>query len=101
MNDATRRLHEVPYSLMVDGRVESGIIDAMVLHDDTWTIIEFKTDRVADRAQFEALLAAEDYVTQAQRYTVAAERLLGQRPRCILCMLNYAGTVHLETDLVA
>jgi ATP-dependent helicase/nuclease subunit A len=99
MNDADSRLHEVPYSLVVDGRVESGIIDALVLRNDTWTIVEFKTDRVADRAQLELLLAAEDYVAQAQRYAVAAEHLLGQRPRCILCLLNYAGTVHLETDL--
>jgi ATP-dependent exoDNAse (exonuclease V) beta subunit len=100
MDTADRRLHEVPYSLVVEGRVESGIIDAMVLRDATWTIIEFKTDRVADRAGFEELLAEEDYLVQARRYLAAAERLLGQRPGCILCMLNYAGAVHLETNLV-
>jgi ATP-dependent exoDNAse (exonuclease V) beta subunit len=98
MDTADRRLYEVPYSLMVDGCVENGIIDALYLRDDMWTIVEFKTDRVADRVQFEALLAAEDYAAQTRRYVAAAERLLGQRPRCILCMLNYAGGVHLETD---
>jgi ATP-dependent exoDNAse (exonuclease V) beta subunit len=100
MNTADRRLYEVPYSLMVDGHVENGIIDAMYLRDDIWTIVEFKTDRVADRVQFEELLAEEDYLAQIQRYAAAAERLLGQRPLCILCMLNYAGRVHLEADLV-
>jgi ATP-dependent exoDNAse (exonuclease V) beta subunit len=99
MNTADRRLHEVPYSLSVGGRVESGIIDAMYLRDSNWTIVEFKTDRVSNRARFEELLAEEDYLAQAGRYLAAAERLLAQRPRCILCMLNYAGRVHLETEL--
>ncbi|MBC8446467.1 MAG: hypothetical protein H8D78_01835 [Chloroflexi bacterium] len=53
-----------------------------------------------DRAAFETLLAEEDYVAQAGRYLTAAEQLLGQRPRLLLCMLNYAGTVHVTTDLV-
>jgi ATP-dependent exoDNAse (exonuclease V) beta subunit len=100
MNTAERRLHEVPYSLFVDGRLESGIIDAMYLRDATWTIVEFKTDRIPDRARFEELLAEEDYLAQAGRYLAAAENLLGQRPRCVLCMLNYAGAVHLEAGLV-
>jgi ATP-dependent helicase/nuclease subunit A len=99
MDGADRRLHEVPYSLVVDGRIESGIIDALYLRSAAWTIVEFKTDRVTDRTRFEELLAEEDYLAQAQRYLAATERLLGQRPRCVLCMLNYAGAIHLETDL--
>jgi ATP-dependent exoDNAse (exonuclease V) beta subunit len=100
MDVAERRLHEVPYSLVVDGRIESGIIDALYLRSASWTIVEFKTDRVTERARFEELLAEEDYLAQTRRYLAAAERLLDQRPRCILCMLNYAGAVHLEMDLV-
>jgi len=100
MDSADRRLHEVPYSLVVDGRVESGIIDALYLREGIWTIVEFKTDDVRDQTAFEALLAEEDYLRQARRYLSAAEQLLGQRPRFILCMLNYAGAVHLETHLV-
>ncbi|MBL7183284.1 MAG: hypothetical protein ISS50_02415, partial [Anaerolineae bacterium] len=95
MDAADQRLHEVPYSLVVDGRVESGIIDALYLREGVWTIVEFKTDEVRDEADFERLLADEDYLVQAQRYIAAAERLLGQRPRFSLCMLNYAGGVHL------
>ena len=96
MDEADKRLHEVPYSLVADGRVESGIIDALYLRKSAWTIAEFKTDRVEDRADFERLLKREDYLAQAQRYVIAVERLLGQRPRVVLCMLNYAGGMHLH-----
>jgi ATP-dependent exoDNAse (exonuclease V) beta subunit len=95
MDGAERRLHEVPYSLEVDGRVESGIIDVLYLWEGAWTIVEFKTDRVRDQAEFEQVLASKGYEVQARRYVVAVERLLGQRPRSILCMLNYAGGVRL------
>ncbi len=96
MDRADQRLHEVPYSLVVDGQVESGIIDALYQRDETWTLVEFKTDRVKDRSELERLLAREGYAAQAQRYVAAAEQFLGQTPRCILCMLNYGGTVHLH-----
>ena len=97
MNRADQRLHEVPYSLVVDGQVESGIIDALYQRDGTWTLVEFKTDRVRDRADLERLLADEGYAAQAQRYAAAAERLLGQRPVCIFCMLNVRGAIYLHT----
>ncbi len=95
MDAADRRLHEVPYSLVVDGRVESGIMDALYLREGIWTIVEFKTDEVRNEADFERLLAEGDYLAQAHRYMAAAELLLGQRSLFILCMLNYAGGVHL------
>jgi hypothetical protein len=38
----------------------------------------------------------EDYLAQARRYVATAERLLGARPRFILCMLSYAGALHLQ-----
>ena len=94
MVQAQRRLSEVPYSLEEGGQVESGIIDALYQHANEWTIVEFKTDRVRDKADFERLLEEEDYVAQAQRYVVAVERLLGVRPQCVLCMLNWAGGTH-------
>jgi ATP-dependent exoDNAse (exonuclease V) beta subunit len=95
MEGADQRLHEVPYSRMVDGHAESGIMDALYLREGIWTIVEFKTDRVADESEFQELLEREDYLAQAQRYAAAAEQLLGQRPRSFLCMLNYAGAVRL------
>jgi len=95
MDGADRRLSEVPYSRTVDGRVENGIIDALYLRDGSWTIVEFKTDELRDQADLDRLLAEEDYLSQAQRYVAAVEHLLGQRPRSILCLLNYAGGVRL------
>jgi ATP-dependent helicase/nuclease subunit A len=96
MDGAGRRLHEVPYSIVVDGRVERGIIDAVYQRQGVWTLVEFKTDHVRDQADFARLLAEEDYVAQAQRYAAAAETLIGQQPKVVLCMLNYAGSVHVH-----
>jgi len=93
MDGAERRLHEVPYSLDVDGGVESGIIDALYRQGATWTVVEFKTDRVRDQAELERVLAQEGYSAQARRYVTAAQRLLGRRPQLTLCLLNYAGGV--------
>ena len=95
MDTAGRRLHEVPYSLLIDGTVESGIIDALCQRQGVWTIVEFKTDEVRNQADLDQVLAREDYLAQVRRYAVAVERLLGQRPRSVLCLLNYAGAVHL------
>jgi ATP-dependent exoDNAse (exonuclease V) beta subunit len=98
MEEAESLLHEVPYSLVVDAGaagvesdlLESGIVDALYLRGGAWTIVEFKTDYVQDEAGLEQLLEREDYLAQTARYVRAVERLLGQRPRAILCLLNYA-----------
>jgi ATP-dependent exoDNAse (exonuclease V) beta subunit len=91
---ADQRLHEVPYSLQMEGRLENGIIDALYRRQGVWTIVEFKTDAVRDRADLSRLLADQDYVAQSRRYVAASERLLGQRVQAVLCLLNYAGQVH-------
>jgi ATP-dependent helicase/nuclease subunit A len=89
MDGAERRLHEVPYSIKDEGVVESGFIDSLYLARGKWTIVEFKTDRIRDEAAFESLLSGQDYVQQAQRYSRAVRRLLGEEPACLLCMLNW------------
>ena len=102
MAGAARRLHEVPYSLVTtDGRIENGIIDALYRQDDgatngAWTIVEFKTDHVADQEALARLLAEEDYLAQAARYASAVEQLLGRPPAVVLCLLDYAASVHTE-----
>jgi ATP-dependent helicase/nuclease subunit A len=97
MDRAGLRLHEVPYSLLVDGHVESGVIDALYLRDGVWTLVEFKTDRVKDEAELEELLDKEGYAAQARRYVAAAEQFLGQAPWPVLCLLNFAGVVALHS----
>ena len=96
LEQAERRLHEVPYSVVMDGRVERGIIDALFLRGGAWTIVEFKTDDVRDEAQLRQLIQEEGYAVQAKRYAAAVERLIGQRPRVLLCMLNYADGIRVE-----
>lgn len=96
MESADKRLHEVPYSLALDGHVESGVIDALYLRDRVWNIVEFKTDEISNAAELDALLTHEDYLAQAERYGVAVEHLLGHRPRTLLCLLDYAGVVLLH-----
>jgi ATP-dependent helicase/nuclease subunit A len=96
MANADRRLHEVPYSTTIDGRPENGTIDAMYLQDGEWTIVEFKTDDTERWARFRGTPRCEEYQRQARRYAAAAERLSGERPRVILCMLNCAGKVYLH-----
>jgi len=96
MDQADHRLHEVPYSLVVDGQVESGVIDALYLREGVWTLVEFKTDEVKNEAGLERLLATEDYVPQVQQYIAAVEQLVGQEPRGLFCLLNCRGKVHIE-----
>ncbi len=102
MDRAERLLHEVPYHIQTDDHPESGIIDALYLRDGRWTVVEFKTDQVRDALALRTLLRREDYLGQVRRYAAATERLLGQRPRVIMCMLNYANSVRLvEEDVQA
>jgi len=99
MDGADRRLHEVPYSLTVDGEFHRGRIDALFLRDGKWTIVEFKTDELRNQAQLDRLLKEQKYRAQTERYVKAVEHLLGQHPRAILCLLNYAGQVRLLEEL--
>jgi ATP-dependent helicase/nuclease subunit A len=100
MAAADRRLHEVPYTLMDDqGRLEQGVIDAIYFQNGLWTVVDFKTDRVKDAAEFARLAIERGYREQLQRYGSAVTRLTGHQPRTVLCMLNYAGRIYLGTDI--
>jgi len=99
MDAAAQRLHEVPYCVLDgDERLERGIIDALFRDETGWTLVEFKTDRLEDQAALEKKLQDEDYVPQVARYLSAAQRMLGKRPKPILCLLDMNRTVHLVTD---
>jgi len=99
MDSAERRLHEVPYSLEVNGRVENGTIDALYFRDGHWTIVEFKTDTVRTVEGIEQLLSETDYRTQTQRYVLAVEQLLGVTPRAVLCLLDCERDIRVESGL--
>ncbi|MGA9348020.1 MAG: UvrD-helicase domain-containing protein [Anaerolineae bacterium] len=94
MDSADRRLHEVPYSLVVDGHIESGIIDALYFGgQESWRLVEFKTDDLRDENELRE--GVEKYIPQMRRYARAMESLLGQEPRAMLCFLGYKGGVRI------
>ena len=90
---AERRLHEVPYSRSRDGRLEQGAIDLLYRRRGQWTIVEFKTDDVHNKADMERIIEEKGYRRQLERYAAAVERLMGERPRARLCFLDVGGEV--------
>ena len=100
MAEAEICLHEVPYSLVSpEGHLEHGIIDALYRRADEWVLVEFKSDRIRDEAELQRVLRERDYREQLLRYLEATERLLGERPKPVLCFLAYANRVRLVTDM--
>lgn len=97
MDAAERRLHEVPYSYQVNGRVENGVIDALYRLNDHWKLAEFKTKQLRNPEELYKALE-KDYVEQIERYIAAVEQLSGQRPSAVLCLLDYRGEVHQLQD---
>jgi len=99
MEAADERRHEVPYTYIDgQGRLDRGVIDALFCEQGCWTVVEFKTDRIRDENHLEQTLGQADYVEQVGRYLDATERLLGVRPRPVLCLLNYKRMVRLVED---
>jgi len=99
MNEAKKRVHEIPFSVPgKGGDFEQGVIDALYQEGETWVLVEYKTDKVVDRNHLDELLQQGDYINQVERYIKAVEVMLNQRPRPVLCFLNYKGSVHLVQD---
>lgn len=97
MQLAERRLNELPYSLVDDdGLIQQGIIDALFLKDGSWTVVEYKTDRVRDAAAVAQLLIDKDYLDQLKGYAKAVEQLIGGKPRSILVFLNFTDGIQLK-----
>jgi ATP-dependent helicase/nuclease subunit A len=88
ISGAERRFHELPYSLTTDDVIESGFIDLLYRHDGRWTIVDFKTDDIGSGAGVREFLERERYTVQIRRYGRAVIKLLGERPRLLICLLN-------------
>ena len=104
--DRAERRHEVPYTVVLDGRPTSGVVDLLArLHPHTeegWTLVEFKTDELKDISALEAHVRQKKYDRQIGEYVIALDRLLGQRPRAVLVFLNVGGKVEaVELDTLA
>jgi ATP-dependent exoDNAse (exonuclease V) beta subunit len=95
---AGKRLHEVPYSYSHNGYTETGYIDLLTFYESTWTVVDFKTDKVQDEAALQRLLMETDYLEQVKQYGTAVQRLLGVSPVLKLCFLNFKSDVRVVTD---
>jgi hypothetical protein len=95
---ATARFHELPYATP-DG--EQGRIDLLFRTGDgpdaVWTLVDFKSDRLASEQARASLLADGVYKAQIERYAAAVEALLGVRPRCLLCLLDDRGACSVQS----
>jgi ATP-dependent exoDNAse (exonuclease V) beta subunit len=92
---AGKRLHEVPYSYLRNGAMETGYIDLLYQREGVWTLVDFKTDRVRNEADLQRLLVEKDYREQVERYGTAVRQLMGVVPKRLLCFLNIANQVWL------
>lgn len=85
-----RREH--PFVRLVDGRVQSGFIDRLVIESDDRgkpvraEVIDFKTDAIEAA---EAAVHAETYRGQLQVYRAAAARLLNLEPAVVRMMVLF------------
>lgn len=102
IDQASRRYHEVPFSVEIDGQVETGMIDLLFEAHGRWTVVEFKTDHLRTAADLEGLLEKKDYIAQLQRYGTAVSAMVGQPPELLLCFLDYCRVVKvMPVDLPA
>jgi len=91
MQASQQRLHEVPFAMPTENGVREGRIDALYrTPGGRWRIVEFKSDRLADRGAIAAKLneSDNDYVAQVRGYKVAAERWLGETVEACLVFLD-------------
>ncbi len=65
----------------------------MARSDDTWALVEFKTDELRAGADLEAHIHEKGYDEQVGEYVTAMTHLLGERPRALLVFLNVGGQV--------
>ena len=86
MAGARRRLHEVPYSMQHNGRVDNGRIDVLFEDERGWTVVDYKTGYAPKEADIKHL----------RRYGTAVSELMGSSPRLLLCYLNYQGGVRVH-----
>ncbi|MFN7913864.1 MAG: UvrD-helicase domain-containing protein [Vicinamibacterales bacterium] len=61
-----------------DGSLVEGVVDLAFLDGDTWTVVDFKTDREISRE------GIERYFRQVSLYAVAISRATGQAARAVL-----------------
>ncbi len=90
---ALERYSELPYSYLINEKVENRVIDLLYRDADGWHIIDFKTDPICSLAQKEHLI--QKYTPQVRRYRGIIESKLGTSASGKLCFLDDQGEVSL------
>ncbi len=84
---------ELPYSYIVDGKVENRVIDLLYREVRGWHIIDFKSDPIQSFTQKEHLIQV--YAPQVRRYKAIVESKLDTSIQGQLCFLDDQGEVSL------
>lgn len=94
ISNANRSLHEVPFTIRDEDGVRSGRIDLMFENSAGWHVVDFKSDHINSSHQLENRLR-DSYWPQLRLYSSAVEQILGVRPNCLLCMLDFQEQVRI------
>jgi ATP-dependent exoDNAse (exonuclease V) beta subunit len=93
VDSALERYAELPYSYLINDKVENRVIDLLYRDAGGWHIIDFKTDLIQSFAQKEHLIQV--YAPQVRRYKAIVESKLGTSVSGKLCFLDDQGKVDL------
>lgn len=96
VDQADSRMFEVPYSISrpAGSGADSGRIDLLYRRGDTWYVVDYKTDELADAEEISE--AVVEYRPQVERYRAAVRGLLQADPVVMLCFLDVQGAVQVE-----
>ena len=90
---ALEKYSELPYSYLVNDKMENRVIDLLYRDAGGWHIVDFKTDPIQSLAQKEHLIQV--YAPQVRRYKAIVESKLGTSVSGQLCFLDDQGEVRL------
>jgi len=90
---ALDRYSELPYSYLVNDKMENRVIDLLYREAGGWHIVDFKTDPINSSMQKEHLVQV--YARQVRRYKAILESKLDISVQGQLCFLDDQGKVDL------
>jgi ATP-dependent helicase/nuclease subunit A len=91
--DAAQRWHEVPFSVVKDGRLANGIVDLLYRTGETWKIAEFKTDRPRSNEELQTHIQNKSYDEQVRRYARVVGLQLRAEIEAALVFLNVGSDI--------
>lgn len=91
IDSASRRLHEIPFTLSTTQGVLNGVIDLLFEDATGWHLLDWKTEWARID---EAEVKAAEFLPQLAIYHHAAQRILGVSPRTGVCLLAAGASVH-------